>query len=341
MSNSASLNAPSRRVTLDAIAKDARVSASTVSKVLNGRAGVSEQTRRLVEEKLAASGYIPRAAPDASRVIEVVFYELSTEWILEALQGIDEVAREMDCTIMLTKSHDLLDPERGWAEQVSRRRPLGVILLFSSISAVDMRRLRSRRIPFVVVDPAREPGLDVPYVGAQNWAGGVAAAQHLIDLGHRSIAAITGPEQQLCARARLSGFRFALEMAGVEYRPEFVKWGTFHPEAGRELGLELLRLPDRPTAIFAGADQQAAGVYQAAGELGLRIPQDLSVLGFDDLPIAQLIWPALSTIRQPIREMARMAARIITQPADADHQQLELATELVVRGSTAPPPAAA
>jgi len=341
MTKSADSKARGRRVTLDAIAKEAGVSASTVSKVLNGRGGVSEQTRRLVEEKLTACGYIPRSATDASRVIEVVFYELGTEWILEALQGIEEVARETGSTIMLTKSHDLLEPGQGWAEQVSRRRPLGVILLFSSISEVDMRRLRNRGIPFVVVDPAREPGLDVAYVGAQNWAGGVSAAQHLIDLGHTSIAAITGPEQQLCARARLSGFRFALEMAGIEYRQDLVKWGTFHPEAGRELGLELLQRPDRPTAIFAGADQQAAGVYQAAGELGLRIPQDVSVLGFDDLPIAQLIWPALTTIRQPIREMARMAARMITRPADVAHQQIELATELVVRGSTGPAPGTA
>jgi LacI family xylobiose transport system transcriptional regulator len=194
-------DAHGRRVTLEAVAKEAKVSPSTVSKVLNGRAGVSEQTRRQVEEGLARCGYVARVAPNASRVIEVVFYELGTGWILEALQGIEEIAREMGCTIMLTKSHDLLDPERGWADQVSRRRPLGVILLFSSISDIDMRRFRNRGIPFVVLDPARQPGQDVPYVGAQNWAGGVAAAQHLIELGHKSIAVITGPERQLCARA--------------------------------------------------------------------------------------------------------------------------------------------
>jgi LacI family xylobiose transport system transcriptional regulator len=325
-----------RRVTLETVAKDARVSVSTVSKVLNGRSGVSMATRRAVEERLEKHGYSPRNTPNIAKTIEVVFFELDTEWILEVLQGVDKVARELGCSILLTRSHDLHSPERGWADGVVQRRPLGVILLFSSVSAADKRQLRNRSIPFVVVDPAGKPDPDIAYVGAQNWAGGLAATEHLISLGHREIAMINGPEDQLCSQARMSGFRAAMEMAGLSCRPEFLRWGDFHPEEGRSIAAELLQLPTRPTALFAGADLQALGVYQAAGELGLRIPEDLSVVGFDDLPIAALAWPPLTTVRQPIRDMAETAARVITEPPDPQRQRLELATELVIRASTSP-----
>ncbi|MDR0627639.1 MAG: LacI family DNA-binding transcriptional regulator [Bifidobacteriaceae bacterium] len=325
-----------RRATLETIARDAKVSVSTVSKVLNGRAGVSSATRRLVEERLEKHGYRRRSAPARSKVIELVFFELGTEWILEVLQGVEDVANELGCGIMLTQTDNLLRPRGGWVETVVQRRPMGVILLFSSVSATEMRQLSTHSIPFVIVDPAAEPRPGVPYVRAQNWAGALGATQHLLELGHRNIAMTTGPTEQLCSHARVAGFRSAFELAGLPYRPEMIRWGRFHPEDGRALALELLSVPDRPTAIFAGADLQAVGVYQAVGQLGLRIPQDLSVVGFDDLPIARLTWPPLTTVRQPIREMGQTAARIITESIDPQRQRLELATELVIRSSTAP-----
>jgi len=144
----------------------------------------------------------------------------------------------------------------------------------------------------------------------------------------------------LCSRARVDGYRAALETAGVAFDPALVRAGDFHHEAGYACGRELLRLEDRPTAVFAGNDLQALGLYEAARELGLRIPDDLSVVGFDDLPAARWVGPPLTTIRQPLGEMAGAAARIVLDLARGRKPaatRIELATELVVRSSTAPP----
>ncbi|MDY7558652.1 substrate-binding domain-containing protein [Cryobacterium sp. 10C3] len=136
----------------------------------------------------------------------------------------------------------------------------------------------------MVVDPAGEPTPDVPSIGSANWSGGLAATRHLIDLGHTRIGMIGGPVDMLCSVARIGGYRAALEAAGIAYDSSLVLDGDFHPEGARVRAVELLDRPDRPTAIFAGSDLQAMGVYEAARALGLLIPADLSVVGYDDLP---------------------------------------------------------
>jgi len=193
-----------------------------------------------------------------------------------------------------------------------------------------------------VVDPANLPEPDLPSVGATNWAGGMAATDHLISLGHRRIGAITGPADYLCSRARVDGYRSALERVGAEFDPALVRNGDFQHEGGFIRGSELLDMPEPPTAIFAGSDQQALGVYEAARQRGLRIPQDLSVVGFDDLPTMRWVSPPLTTVRQPLADMGRVAAEMLCDLVDGvplRSQRVELATELVVRESTAPWPA--
>jgi LacI family xylobiose transport system transcriptional regulator len=147
----------------------------------------------------------------------------------------------------------------------------------------------------------------------------------------------------MCSRARVDGYRAALETAGLPADPSLVVAGDFHHDAGYRLGLELLRRPDRPTAVFAGNDLQALGLYEAARELGLRIPEDLSVVGFDDLPVARWVGPPLTTVRQPLTEMAEAAARLVLElgraPQERAATRVELATSLVVRSSTAAPAA--
>jgi LacI family transcriptional regulator len=176
-------------------------------------------------------------------------------------------------------------------------------------------------------------------VGATNWAGGLAATEHLLSFRHRRIAAIAGPEDYLCSRARIDGYRSALERAGLEFDPALVRHGDFYHEGGFRRGVELLDLPDRPTAIFAGSDQQALGVYEAARQQGLRIPQDLSVVGFDDLPVARWVSPPLTTVRQPLAEMGRAAAQMlgeIIEDRPLRSRRVELSTELIMRESTGP-----
>ncbi|HEX3678766.1 MAG TPA: substrate-binding domain-containing protein, partial [Galbitalea sp.] len=224
-----------------------------------------------------------------------------------------------------------------WIDGVLQRRPSGVILVFSDLSPDHKRQLRTRNIPFVVVDPAGDPAPDVASIGSANWSGGVLATRHLIDMGHREIAMITGPDDMMCSRARLSGYRSALEGAGIPIREELIVTGQFHREDGVVRGDELLSLANPPTAIFAGSDLQALGVYEAARARGLTIPGDLSVVGYDDLQMAEWLGPPLTTVRQPLTEMAEQATRLVLRMSDADPDErlrIDLATSLVVRSST-------
>jgi DNA-binding LacI/PurR family transcriptional regulator len=199
--------------------------------------------------------------------------------------------------------------------------------------------LKSRGVPLVVVDPTGEPLHDTPSIGATNWSGGLAATRHLLALGHRRIGVVSGPENVLCSRARLDGYRAAMDEAGVPIDPALIRYGNFHVQEGTTEGRALLALADPPTAIFAGNDLQALGVYQAAREARLHIPEDLSVIGFDDLPVASWVGPPLTTVRQPLVQMAMAAARLVLRLANGEQPsqtRIELATELIVRESTAP-----
>ncbi|WP_199035379.1 LacI family DNA-binding transcriptional regulator [Glycomyces salinus] len=328
-------------LTIAQIAERAGVSVATVSKVVNGRVDVAPGTRDLVEALIRQHGYRRQKRPmKANPLVEVVFHELQGLYGIEILNGVAEVARGEHLGVVVTELQGRHTPGRGWVEDVLARRPTGIISVFSSLTDRQLDQVRSRDIPLVMVDPTGEPSHEVPSVGAGNWNGGLAATRHLLDLGHRRIAVITGPEHMLAARARLDGYRAALDMAGVAVDPDLVCHGDFQIEDGRRFTRELLRLPDPPTAVFACNDGEALGVYQAAAEAGLRIPRDMSVVGFDDLPMAEWNIPPLTTIRQPLKEMATTAAEMVvalSQGRPLPRARIELATELVVRESTTPP----
>lgn len=328
----------SQRVKLNELADEAGVSLSTVSKVLNGRSDVSAETRAKVEAILDRQGYQRRAGlPNKGTLIEVVFPELETAWAMEIIRGVENVARSNGLSVVLTESGDRHSPSADWVEGVLRRRPVGVVLVFSDLEEESKAKLRSRAIPFVIVDPAGDPAPDVPSVGSANWSGGLMATRHLIELGHTRIAAITGRDDMMCSFARVDGYRSAMNSAGLEVDERLVRFGNFQVDGGNEIALELLTLDDRPTAIFAGSDLQALGVIEAARTLGLQIPRDLSIVGYDDLQLAQWSSPALTTIHQPLTKMAEEAARLVVRMSEGELEsipRMDLATRLVVREST-------
>ncbi|KJS62674.1 LacI family transcriptional regulator [Streptomyces rubellomurinus] len=330
-----------RAATLAEIAQEAGVSAPTVSKVLNGRADVAPATRERVEDLLHRYGYRRRRGNrQTSPLLELVFHELESAWAVEVIRGVENAVRDEGLSIVLSESAERHGPGQSWVDGVLARRPTGVVLVLSDLDRSLREQLARRDIPFVVLDPAGDPGQEVPAVGTTNWDGGLAATRHLLDLGHRRIGLLGGPARMMCSRARADGYRAALDMAGIPYDPRLVREGDFHHESGRLLGLELLRLPERPTAVFAGNDLQALGLYEAARELGLRIPEDLSVVGFDDLPLARWVGPPLTTVRQPLTEMAETATRLVIDLARGVRPgtlRVDLATSLVVRSSTAAP----
>src|SRR5918998_612860 len=333
---------PANRATLAEVAALADVSISTVSKVLNGRSGVSEDTRARIEALLQDHQYNRRSSgPNHAPLIEVLCFEIASSWAAEAIAAIERLAREHGAGVVVSGTNDRQKPDLDWIEGVLNRRPVGVILIVSNLPEVQKRQLRARNIPFVMVDPAGQPAPDVPSIGSADWSGAYAATRHLIELGHRDIAIITGPEYMMAATARLSGFRASLENARIPLRSEYVRRGEFHHSDGLIEGRVLLSLPVPPTAIFASSDVQALGVYEAARALGVAIPSELSVVGFDDLKIARWAGPALTTIRVPIAEMAEQAVHVVlnlAQERAPAFSRVEMATTLVVRDSTAVPP---
>ena len=328
-----------RPVTISYIAETAGVSIPTVSKVINGRSGVAADTRARVEALISQYGYRRPAPSTRSNMMELVFDQLEHQWGVEIIRGVQRVAREHRVGVVLTEFGPQRNAIHYWIDDTLARRPDCVVSV-AQLSDEQRDQLRARGIPFVVFDPSAELPDDVPFVGATNWTGGRSATRHLIRLGHRRIAAIGGPEHQLFCRARLDGYRSTMEAAGLPVDAELVMRTGLTTEDGRAAALRLLAHPQPPTAIVASNDLQALGVYQAARELGLRIPADLSVVGFDDLPIAALMDPPLTTVHQPLTEMAVAATELalaLGRGEKTPQVSVELATTLTVRDSTAAP----
>jgi DNA-binding LacI/PurR family transcriptional regulator len=330
--------------TIATIADEVGVSIATVSKVLNGRADVAPETRARVEASLELHRYRrrqPRRPPDAGQ-IRLVFHEFNSIWAMLIIAGVEAVASSAGVNVVLSQLGGKHHPPQPWLDGVLTGRPLGVVFVMCSPTQPQCQQLQRQRIPFVVVDTDSATTASVPTVGSNNWNGGLLAARHLLELGHRRIAIISGPRDVLCSRARVSGFRSAHDEADLPVDPELVRYGNFYVDAGYEYGLKMLDRLDRPTAVFAGSDLQAMGVLRAARRLGLDVPGQVSVIGYDNLPVAAWTDPALTTVNQPLRDMAETATRMLldlARGADLPTSRVDLVTELVVRETTAPPEA--
>ncbi|WP_231495967.1 LacI family DNA-binding transcriptional regulator [Cellulomonas sp. HZM] len=329
-----------QRVTISQIADLAGVSVPTVSKVLNGREGVSGETRDRVRELLEEHGYRRRGGERRKPVglVDLVIRDLDSMWANELVRGAEAEAARAGVGLVVTATHGRRVGNKHWISHLAARRTDGVVLVVSELQPGAAEELRRLGAPYVLVDPVGASDRNVPTVAATNWAGGLSATEHLLALGHRRIGIITGPADLACARDRLDGYRSALQRAGIPLDEELVRYGDFLQGGGEAGAAHLLALPEPPTAIFAGSDQQAAGVYDVARARGLRVPEDLSVVGFDDTEVCEWVWPRLTTVRQPLFEMAATATRMLLQRRpDEDAGRVELSTSLIERSSTAPP----
>jgi LacI family transcriptional regulator len=332
-----------QRPTIALIAAEAGVSQATVSKVINGRSDVAPATRERVERLLRSHNYLAPGRQHRARrsgLVDLIIGGLDSAWAVEILRGVEaECAQRGVGTVVSLVPPGEATPS-SWAALPVLHHSDGVILVTSEVTEQQRAQVERNGVALVVIDPIDMPGNGVPSIGATNWAGGLSATEHLLGLGHRRIATIGGRKEMLCSQARIDGYRAALERAGIEVDRELIRFGDFQHEGGFRCAEELLALPEPPTAIFAGSDQQAMGVYEAARQAGLRIPQDLSVVGFDDLPMCEWLSPPLTTVRQPLEEMGRVAARtlfLLLEEQNLVSPRMELATELKVRHSTAPP----
>jgi LacI family xylobiose transport system transcriptional regulator len=329
-----------RRMTVAAVARLAGVSAPTVSKVLNGRAGVAPQTRRRVERLLREQGYRRPEKITRAASVEIVFYGLQAHVGVDLMRGVKQVAVEHGLAVAFTDALQEESIGRNWAQDLLARRPTGVVVTHMGFTPEQHALLSASGLPLVAVDPPSEPLHPVPSVAAANRHGGIAAAQHVLDLGHRRIGVITGPLERRCSRDRLDGVRTALAAAAASLDERLVRTGMwFSFEEGFAHGRELLRLADPPTAVLCGNDLQALGVYEAARQAGVPIPGELSVVGFDDISYARWSGPPLTTVHQPFAELGAAAAGLVLALAAGEavtQTRIELATTLTVRASTGP-----
>ncbi|MES4907163.1 MULTISPECIES: substrate-binding domain-containing protein [unclassified Streptomyces] len=337
----------SERATLADVARLAGVSTATASKVLNGRSDVAANTRDLVLGVIAELGYKPTTARrdvQRERTLVTVLDIVESRYAGTVLQGILAAATAAQAELLLRlPPEDWIDTSRtaarAWVADLQASGVVGIIVLAAAVPDPVLLAAEDAELPVVTIDPIDTTDSRVVSIGSTNWAGGRSATEHVIRLGHRRIAWIGGPLGSAPSAERFHGYQAALHSAGITPDGAMIRHGAFSVEAGLQHAHDMLALDERPTAIVAGNDEIAVGVLAAANELGITVPGDLSVTGFDDTPQAQWTTPRLTSVAQPLAGMGRMAVETAlgmvngVQPAS---WHLQLATTLNVRDSTGP-----
>lgn len=337
-------NSSTREITIVDVADEAGVSYATVSRVINNKDHVSPEKRERVLRAMAQLGYVVNMqarslAGGESRVVGLLVDYLSSSYMDEIIRGIDGALDAENYDLMLYTTHRRKTKESAYVTKLTRRLADGLLLILPRNAAAYLDTLRQRQFPHVLIDYLSD-GQNVPSVSTTNFRGAYDATIHLLSSGHRRVGFITGTMEFGCARDRLEGYRAALKEYGLPVDPQLVREGDFMQPRGYQCAQELLNLPDPPTAIFASNDMMAFGVMEVAREKGLRLPEDLSIIGFDDIPQASHVHPQLTTVRQPLEEMGQRAAQLllhyIAHP-DAEIERIELPTELILRESCQSP----
>jgi LacI family transcriptional regulator len=331
-------------VTIAQVAEAAGVSAMTVSNVMNGKPGASEETRRRVMEVAGRLGYRPNVSArnlKAGRtgLVGLIALDLTSQYGLEILRGVaDELASAEQELLVNASYHDAVR-EKDRIEFLGRGLVDGVLMIAPVLEDETVKLLRRQNLPCVVIDP-RRMDVPLPRLTVDNYHGMRAGTQHLIDLGHTRIAYLRGEEDLESTSIRFQGFEDAMRLAGLEVDESLVASCDFSYACGFRTATRLIT-DHGPTAIVAGADLMALGSIDAARALGLNVPTDFSVVGFDDLPQAAQSFPGLTTVRQPLHDMGQKAARALLSLIEGQQllmEHMEVGTDLVLRNSTAPPP---
>jgi LacI family transcriptional regulator len=333
------------RATIRDIARRAGVSVATVSRVINDRPDVSPETRDAVLRHVRASNFTSNRSARAlsigrSGFIGFTMPYIRADYFAAILAGASEAAYEQQVRFVLCATLREHDREVSLIETLMDGATDGAIILLPEESSAELAALQATGYPFVVADPRVPLAEGIPAVSAAHRAGAKAATDHLLALGHRRIAHISGPRGWAATEERIEGYQAALAAAGVLPSSEFLAEGDFEMRGGHVAARRLLELADPPTAVFASNDNMAVGVLRAARERGLSVPEELSVVGFDDAEAAQIVTPTLTTVRQPLAELGRTAVSLLMRLVERQRVEalrVELATRLVVRDSTAPP----
>ena len=359
------------KMTIRDIARLAGVSKATVSRVLNKKPDVNPATRERILRLMEEWAFVPsitasRLAGGRSRVIGILIPSLTWPAIPEIMRGVSEVVEQSPYELLLYSiTHEEDRTKKDQRDIIDRilatKLAAGLLAIFPGQSVEHLTRLHEQGFPIVMIDDqTRRTG--IPWVGAGNRMGSYAATRYLLRLGHRRIAHIQGPSKFLVSHERYQGYCEALQEAGIPLDSTLVLEGDFMPQGGRSCAAKLLAMEDRPTAIFAANDLMAYGVLSATEEKGLRVPEDLSLIGFDDIPLSAHTRPALTTVRQPFNSIGRHAIELLLSllesPDPVNHDwypgsvqgyasflparqnepvRIQLATNLILRSSCSTP----
>ncbi|MEV0793178.1 LacI family DNA-binding transcriptional regulator [Kribbella sp. NPDC050459] len=336
---------PRAKATVRDVAAATGVSIATVSRVLNQAGSVAPETRQLVEQAIEELGLrAPAPRGGTAKPVDGAVY-VRCPYVLTDYFGliVSSIAETLDRhgRQVVLNAGEAAQHERVLGQLPAQRSLAGAILILPPEPSDELVRLSTRRFPFVVVDPRTALPPDIPSVSAAHHSGARQLTTYLTGLGHTRIGVIAGPREWLAADARLSGHSAALADAGILPDPSLIRHDQPTTQHGYRAAGELLDLAPRPTALVAFNDKAAVGALQAARERGLSVPGDVSIAGFDDLDLSRATTPQLTTVRQPLQEMGRMAVSLLIRLLDRhalEALHVELATTLTPRASTAPPP---
>lgn len=326
------------------IARAAKVSASTVSRALNDSPFVNRETAARIRRIAEATNYTVSSLGRAlvtgkSGMIGVVVTTIADPFFGEVVSGIEEVAKQHGLTVILACSRADPDREIAVVRSFEGRRVEGILVAASRVGALYLPSMSARSVPIVLLNDFY-PGRFAHSVMIDNIGAAREATRHLIQLGHRRICYLGDQFGMRSDADRLAGYKAALAEADIQFRPELVEYGDGKPRGGMKAMRKLLSSPGRATAVFCYNDMSAIGALQAAASRGVHVPQEISLVGFDDLFVSSYLQPPLTTIRQPMRKMGKLAMRVLLSllAGEKTDQVISVAGRLVVRSSTAPPP---
>ena len=336
---------PSDRPVLADVAKVAGVSPMTVSNVLNDRPGASQETRRRVRLAAEKLGYTPNPAARSlakrrTNLIGLITHDLTVQYATELTRGISDALAETGHELLISATYQDASREGSRIQQLAGGTVDALILIAPVLGNETVDALDNSPIPVVVLDPRRPGAIDHPYIHVDNYSGMRSGTEHLLRLGHRRIGFVGGDSSFDSSAERERGHRDAVSLSNADLDPRLVASADFSWFGGFEAAHRLLELDERPTAVVAACDMAALGAIAAAQSCGLSVPQDLSVVGFDDIPLATQAFPKLTTVSQPLFEMGKSAARTaasLVRGLELPTSEVRFATELVIRDSTAMP----
>jgi len=339
-------NGQGSRLVIRDVAALTGVSVATVSRVLNGRPDVSPTTRDLVLRHVRERGYVTSRSARAltsgrTGLIGLTVPSMLGDYFTQIAAGATDALYERDARLVVCPTRHEHDREASLLQRLMHGTTDGTLVILPSESPAELAALHRQGYPFVVIDPPDNIDDGIPVVSAAHWSGAKMATEHLLALGHRRIGVITGEREKCASRDRVAGYFSALLAAGLPPDLGLIVASDFSIDGGSAAAHDLLACSAAPTAIFALNDNMAVGVLRAARERGLDVPGRLSVIGFDDVEMASIVVPGLTTIRQPLQEMGRIAAGVLYRLLDGqplDATRVELSTKLVTRASTGSPP---